>query len=204
MQPKASPGKLGKIWLPSWNQTVSYTMVDFKVGDSVAFFFLQLLFYLWGERWYSQLFLFVGRSNLNNRTGELTLRSLTSDLTDVYTIEINSIPIDHINLVVLGNRPPFYCELVLDWKTEPDWISSLSNSSCSFCTYHCSILPWRCRHMYPDLWRKHGQSRTSRIQMDDWWHWSAGFHRQNIHCKGINCLIRHIYEAERSAKIFGE
>ncbi|XP_027866647.1 uncharacterized protein LOC114140717 isoform X2 [Xiphophorus couchianus] len=48
---------------------------------------------------------FQGRSNLNNRTGELTLRSLTYDLTDVYTIEINGIPIDHIKLIVLAAVP---------------------------------------------------------------------------------------------------
>ncbi|XP_032412881.1 uncharacterized protein LOC116716134 [Xiphophorus hellerii] len=48
---------------------------------------------------------FQGRSNLNNRTGELTLRSLTYDLTDVFTIEINNNAIDHINLVVLAAVP---------------------------------------------------------------------------------------------------
>ncbi|XP_032413022.1 uncharacterized protein LOC116716225 isoform X1 [Xiphophorus hellerii] len=49
---------------------------------------------------------FQGRSNLNNRTGELTLRSLTYDLTDVFTIEIDNNAIDHkINLSVLAAVP---------------------------------------------------------------------------------------------------
>uniref|UniRef100_A0A0S7F4C5 LFA3 n=1 Tax=Poeciliopsis prolifica TaxID=188132 RepID=A0A0S7F4C5_9TELE len=49
---------------------------------------------------------FKARSNLNNRTGELTITDLTFDLTGVYNIEIDNTPIDHkINLFVLAPVP---------------------------------------------------------------------------------------------------